>query len=50
MESHGIAGAVVLSGDAWAPIAGRCRGESLGVIQIKGKGPMEMIRLRQCAV
>jgi class 3 adenylate cyclase len=47
MESHGVRGAVVLSGSAWAPIAHRCRGESSGVIEIKGKGPLEMIRFEK---
>jgi class 3 adenylate cyclase len=50
MESHGIPGAVVLSAEAWAPVAGRFRGESLGVVEVKGKGPLEMIRLRDGAV
>ena len=44
MESHGVPGHVVLSGAAWAPIADRCRGESRGVVSVKGKGQLEMIR------
>ena len=45
MESHGVPGSVVLSGPAWQLIAPRCRGESLGIVSIKGKPPMEMVRL-----
>jgi class 3 adenylate cyclase len=44
MESHGVPGAVVLSGTAWHTVAGRCRGESRGVIPVKGKGQLEMVR------
>jgi CheY-like chemotaxis protein len=44
MESHGIPGQVVLSGGAWAAVANRCRGESRGVISVKGKGQLEMVR------
>ncbi|HTU17033.1 MAG TPA: adenylate/guanylate cyclase domain-containing protein [Gemmataceae bacterium] len=45
MESHGIPGAVMLSRPAWAAVADRCHGEPLGRIDIKGKGPMELIRV-----
>jgi class 3 adenylate cyclase len=45
MESHGIPGAVVLSQPAWEAVAAHCHGEPLGRIDIKGKGPMEMIRV-----
>jgi class 3 adenylate cyclase len=44
MESHGIAGAVVVSGPAWMEIAHRCRGESRGLCPVKGKGSLEMVR------
>jgi class 3 adenylate cyclase len=44
MESHGRAGAITLSGDAWRQIANCCRGESLGLVAVKGKGDMEMVR------
>jgi class 3 adenylate cyclase len=44
MESHGVPGSVVLSGTAWREIADHCRGESRGVIPVKGKGPLEMVR------
>ena len=45
MESHGIPGSVVLSQPAWHEVAAHCYGEPLGRIHIKGKGPMEMIRV-----
>jgi adenylate cyclase len=44
MESQGVAGAITLSAQAWAQVAHCCRGESLGTIKVKGKGPMEMFR------
>jgi class 3 adenylate cyclase len=45
MESHGIPGSVILSQTAWEAVHERCHGEPLGRIEIKGKGPMEMIRV-----
>jgi class 3 adenylate cyclase len=45
MESHGIPGSVMLSQPAWEAVHERCHGEPLGRIEIKGKGPMEMIRV-----
>jgi adenylate cyclase len=45
MESHGIPGAVMLSQPAWEAVASHCLGEPLGRIDIKGKGPMELIRV-----
>lgn len=47
MESHGTPGVVMLSQPAWAAVADRCHGEPLGRIDIKGKGPMEMIRVER---
>jgi class 3 adenylate cyclase len=47
MESHGIPGAVMLSQTAWEAVATRCHGAPLGRIDIKGKGPMEMIRVER---
>jgi class 3 adenylate cyclase len=46
MESNGVAGSVVLSAPAWEHVKGRCRGESRGLVPIKGKGPMEMFLLK----
>ncbi len=44
MESHGIAGRVVLSQTAWERIADISQGTSLGTVSVKGKGGMEMVR------
>ncbi len=44
MESHGVPGAVVLSGPAWQHVAHCCRGESRGLVSVKGKGQMEVFR------
>jgi class 3 adenylate cyclase len=44
MESHGVAGAVTLSADAWRRVAHCCRGETLGTVHVKGKGDLEMMR------
>lgn len=45
LESNGVVGAVNVSGAAWQQIAGLCRGESLGLVKIKGKGSLEMFRV-----
>jgi class 3 adenylate cyclase/CheY-like chemotaxis protein len=50
MESHGIPGSVMLSQPAWLQVAAYCHGEPLGRIDIKGKGPMEMIRVDRLRV
>jgi class 3 adenylate cyclase len=47
MESQGVAGAITLSALAWERVAHCCRGDSLGQIKVKGKGPMEMFRFRE---
>jgi CheY-like chemotaxis protein len=44
MESHGVAGAITLSGAAWQRVAHCCRGQSLGPVVVKGKGSLEMFR------
>ncbi len=44
MESQGVPGSVTLSAAAWQYLAHACRGESRGILSIKGKGQMEMIR------
>src|SRR4051812_41515171 len=44
MESHGVAGSITLSPEAWQRIAHLCRGESLGFVAVKGKGRQEIIR------
>ena len=45
LEAHGVPGAMVLSRPAWCMVEDRCRGESLGTVEVKGKGMLEMIRL-----
>ncbi len=44
MESHGVPGAVTLSGAAWQRVRDCCQGESLGAVKVKGKGDLEMVR------
>lgn len=44
LQSHGSAGAVILSVEAWRQVAHCCRGESLGPVRIKGFGELELIR------
>ncbi len=46
VESHGTPGAVNISGAAWQQIAHRARGESR-MIEVKGKGPLEIVRFKQ---
>ena len=45
VESHGVKGAVCISGEAFADVASSFRGESLGLVPVKGKGPMEIVRV-----
>jgi class 3 adenylate cyclase len=50
MESHGEPGTVTLSGAAWSQIAHCARGTSLGPVEVKGKGRLEVVRFeRFCA-
>jgi class 3 adenylate cyclase len=44
MESHGIPGAITLSGEAWAQVSEHCCGEPRGPVAVKGKGQIEMYR------
>ena len=46
IESNGMADSVNLSRTAWESIADQCYGESLGMFQAKGKGELEIFRLR----
>jgi DNA-binding response OmpR family regulator len=45
IESHGVKGAVCVSNAAWQRAADRFRGETRGVIPVKGKGDMEIFRV-----
>jgi adenylate cyclase len=44
LESHGEPDAITLSREAWQQVADIGRGTSRGVIEVKGKGAMELIR------
>jgi hypothetical protein len=46
MESHGLPSSVTLSEAAWRHIADLGYGESLGMVDVKGKGKLEMFRFR----
>ena len=45
MESHGVAGSVVLTADAFAAMNGVMPAESLGYVTVKGKGAVEAFRI-----
>lgn len=47
VESHGRPGCVNVSAAAWQQIADRCRGESLGVVPVKGKVDLEIFRFKE---
>ncbi len=47
VESHGAAGSITLTATAWARVADRCVGESLGAVPVKGKGLLEMVRFER---
>ena len=45
IEQAGRAGAVCVSQPTWLRVADACHGESLGVVNLKGKAPMEIFRI-----
>ena len=45
VEANGVPGAVNVSGPAWKWIEAACRGESRGLISLKGLGEMEVFRV-----
>ena len=45
IESQGVPNAVNVSGEAWKHIVSLCRGESQGLVELKGKGEMELFRV-----
>jgi len=47
MESYGRPGSITLSARAWNAVARYCRGTPLGMVEIKGKGSMEMFQLSE---
>jgi CheY-like chemotaxis protein len=46
MESNGRPGTVTLSAPAWRAVEGHCEGASLGLVDVKGKGAMEIFEFR----
>jgi adenylate cyclase len=44
VESLGIPNAITLSEEAWRQVADRCRGRSLGRLEVKGKGRLELFQ------
>jgi adenylate cyclase len=47
MESYGQPGSIALSATAWERIAAKAEAQSLGLIQVKGKGELEMFRFER---
>lgn len=47
MESYGQPGSIALSAAAWQRIASKAEGQSLGLIQVKGKGEIEIVRFQR---
>lgn len=43
MESHGTPNRISLSDTAWKWVEDRCEGESLGMLQVKGKGSLGIV-------
>jgi adenylate cyclase len=47
IESHGASDAVSLSKVAWQQVDGHFQAESLGLVEVKGKGALEIFRVRE---
>jgi adenylate cyclase len=45
VESHGSKAGVNVSASAWERIKDQCEGRSLGLVPVKGKGEMEIVRV-----
>ncbi len=45
VEHHALSGSVCVTRSTWDRIAGDCEGRSIGTIDIKGKGPTEIIQV-----
>ncbi len=45
MESHGVPGAISMTADTWREVMHCCTGESRGLIEVKGKGKLEVMRV-----
>lgn len=46
VQNEAQPGTLVLSATAWQQVADRCRGESLGLVPLKGKGDVELFRFK----
>jgi class 3 adenylate cyclase len=44
VQTHAEPGTMTLSRPAWDRVANKCRGTSRGVVSVKGKGEMELVR------
>jgi class 3 adenylate cyclase len=47
IESSGVPGNVTLSAAAWDEVAAGAQADSLGIVEIKGKGPLELFRFER---
>lgn len=47
MQTNGEIGAICVTHSAWEKLDDACEGESRGIVDVKGKGPMEMFRVNQ---
>jgi class 3 adenylate cyclase len=47
MEANSVPGSITLSKEAWQCIAHCCRAESQGLVPVKGKGDLEVFRLKE---
>ncbi|MGH2519530.1 MAG: adenylate/guanylate cyclase domain-containing protein [Chloroflexota bacterium] len=47
MESHGVPGHITLSSEAWRAIEAYGVAESLGIVDVKGKGKLEVFRFKE---
>jgi class 3 adenylate cyclase len=45
VESTGVPGTVSVGKEAWEQVAACCRGESRGMVEMKGKGRLEVFRV-----
>jgi len=45
VESHGVKGAVCVSDEVWKRVSGGFQGVSRGIVPVKGKGDMEIVRV-----
>lgn len=46
MSEHGRAGAITMTHSAWLQVQEACHGKSLGMVEVKGKGGVELIEVQ----